>query len=1512
MSFYPPGWDYDHLLNGPPDDLLKQLAEREPRAPYISPLKVLFRWREPEEWSGWGYVVFRAGQYGGEHEEQWAEFRQRWDLIFEQDFAEYRGFHLKSDRAIELFKFRWVEDPTLEMADPKDISRRFEEMRNDLPRAFATTACLMVTPEVIDSVLDSPLPSSAPEPERQMLPFAIAVSVWAHREQPVSFKGYFRVAVESLIHGFYAIVALDTTHLSELVEPMRDDCDIWLDSGGDGIRYHDGIPNPPKRPWAALFEFGEEGDGDFEGADPDNWAIFLVQGVNEINSLAGDDTRNQNPTRAVAIHQNIVFESFQLGLSHQRDFPLLWALHGAFKFEFWLAGIAMLFANLLQVMAPLLLRYFLVSLSDESSSHSNSLTFVALLFTTQMGMSFALVHYHYLGGVVGSQVKAVLTAMVFEKSLRLSNNESNEWTDGKISNLITVDSQRIQSALLYANMIWSEPVAVIVALTILFYNLTWSALSGLLLLGVGAKGLEFSMGWLMSRRMAINAAVDLRILSLLEGLRNMKFVKFHAWEPYFLRQISDVREAEFQQQHKLLSLQSTIMSLSTSLPSYAAMLSFIIFATIHGGLTAAETFSSLALFNCLRKPLNILPMVLNQLIDAWVSLQRIESFFMAEDEQKTIEWDFNAANVIEITNGYFSWNYAADGDILSPKINEETSLLSVHEESNMPGSKISSLALSNVNLQVKPGELIAVAGPVGAGKSALLLALAGQMSQTRGHVVLGATRSFCSQVPWIESGTVQENILFGKPLLQPWYDEVVEACALKPDLKTWEYGDATYIGEQGITLSGGQKQRLSLARTIYADTDLLLLDDPLSAVDADVGQHIFNKAILGLLRGKTCILVTHQTHIITQCDRVLWLEKGHIKASESLSNPSSGDEMLSHLIPTQENYQQKHLKNAEHGGLSNEDHEAVHSTQDQNMVIDSETQKSGRVHGSVYKTYLSASGSIFHWPILFFLLIVSQIAGIFTGVWLSWWVDNTLGWDNRAYILGCILFGVAHSVLAWVYLRQASFTGLRASDNLFKAALQRVLYAPMSFHTANPAGRLMNLFSSDVNQLDNGVSGSVQAFFLLVGIAFSTFLLISVQFPLFVLSLPVIALVVSYTSAYYRASRQELKRFETVSRSTVAGNTAECIAGRQTIRSFGVQQNFQSRLGVAIDEASNFSYLMSASQQWLNLRLDTLGNILILFVGALIVMSDNSIPASMSGLLMTYALAVVQIIPGIVSQTAEIENSFITVERMIHYGNEIPTEMSVSATVPPSTWPETGTITMKNVSLRYQSNHPQALQDVSLTINDGEKVGIIGRTGAGKSSIVSVLFRLFPLEYGSVVIDNMDIANLNLHSLRPKLAIIPQDPTLFQGTVRTNLDPSGEYPDDVLCNALRKTNLYPQVHLDREVQPDGKNFSLGERQLLALARVLVRDPRILVCDEATSAVDQDTDRAVQQTLLDAFQHRTVICIAHRLQTIIRYDRICMVDQGKVVDFQSPLRLFDTNAEFRQMCELNHITRKDIV
>ncbi|KAE8150783.1 P-loop containing nucleoside triphosphate hydrolase protein [Aspergillus avenaceus] len=1135
-----------------------------------------------------------------------------------------------------------------------------------------------------------------------------------------------------------------------------------------------------------------------------------------------------------------------------------------------------------------------------------------------MGMSFALVHYHYLGQVVGSQVKAVLTALIFDKSLNVSNNGVDDWTDGKISNLITVDSQRIESALLYANMIWSEPMALAMVLAILFYNLTWSALSGLVLLIIGAKCLDYSMGWLVSRRVAINVQVDRRTSSLLEALRNVRFLKFHAWEPYFLGQIHGARANEVRQQHGLLNLQSTIMSLSTSLPTYAAMFSFIIFMVANGSITAEEAFSSLALFNCLRKPLNILPMVVSQLTDAWVSIQRIEAFLLTSDHQETVVWDYSAANVVAVSDGCFTWDRDFATDIIDKHpsteideaiIQENTPLLSGNEGSSTLRNVRPSMALQDISVSIKQGELVAVIGSVGSGKSALILALAGQMTKVRGTVTLGASRSICYQTPWIESGTVRDNILFGKPWRQAWYDQVVEACALQPDLNTWKNGDATSIGEHGITLSGDQKQRINLARAIYADADLLLLDDPLSAVDADVGHHIFHKAILGLLREKTCLLVTHKRGVLSQCDRVLWLEKGGIKDIEEFPG-SRFRETLSGALPNQDIKQPARPEGTEHRTPSNGALGGTEHGCDLETIIEKETQGSGSIERSVYKAYFSASGSILHWPLLLFLLLISQVSGIFTGIWLSLWVDNNLDWDRRVYVFGYVFLAALQSTLVWAYIRHASIVGLQASDVLFQMALRRVLFAPMSFHTANPVGRLMNLFSSDVNQLDNGVSGTIRDFFMLIGIAFSTFLLVSIQFPVFITSFPVIALAMYYTSSYYRASRQELKRYETVSRSSVASKAIECITGRQTIRSFGAQGVFNRKLRHAIDEASNFTFLLSASQQWLNIRLDTLGNFLLLFIGALIVVSGDTIPASMSGLIMTYAIAVVQILPAIVSQTANVETSFITVERMLCYGSVIPNEISTSAMIPPPTWPEAGTIKMKNVTLRYRSDLPAILHNINLTFDVGTKIGIIGRTGAGKSSLLNVLFRLYPLEAGSVTIDHIDIANVDLHSLRSRLSIIPQDPALFQGTVRSNLDPMGEYSEEILGDALYKVGLYPHLTLDGEVQADGRNYSLGERQLLALARALMRDSRILVCDEATSAVDLETDRAVQRTIQEAFRGRTVICIAHRLQTVIGYDRICMMDQGRVVAFESPDMLFEMNEEFREMYRrLIRINRK---
>ena len=611
--------------------------------------------------------------------------------------------------------------------------------------------------------------------------------------------------------------------------------------------------------------------------------------------LAPTDAEYVNPSRDVKQHLNEVARFFKRRAPRNGKLALLLALHDTFRREFWLGGLAMLLANVLQIASPLILKQLLESLSDTPATREKHRLPVPVvlsiaLFANQMFMSLCLVHYQYLGQVVGNEVKAVITAAIFNKNLTLASRERSTWTGGKVANLITVDSQRIQSALLYANMIWSEPIAVIMALVILSLNLGWTMLCGLVLLVAGAKALDFAMGRLVARRMEINERIDRRIEWLHEVLRNIRFVKLHAWEPYFLRHILDTRDGEIRQQTKLLNLRNTIMSLSMALPSFAAMISFVLFMTLNRRLTPAEAFSSLALFNCLRKPLNILPLVMSQLVDAWISLQRVQTFLGVQDQEQTISFDPNGPEAVKIVDGCFSWDAAAmnhlsqgipDAEPGTPT--DRDHLVDIDEQDCVQASFV----LQDINLDIDVGELVAVVGSVGSGKSTFLSSLANQTIQLGGKITLNTIPSFCSQTPWIMSASVRDNILLGKPMRRQWYDQVLHACALTPDLNTWSDGDSTLIGEQGITLSGGQKQRIGLARAIYADSDLILLDDPLSAVDADVGYHIFTHAIRGLLHGKTRVLVTHQEKLLPHCTRLLWLEKGHVKAFDTFLNLSA-------------------------------------------------------------------------------------------------------------------------------------------------------------------------------------------------------------------------------------------------------------------------------------------------------------------------------------------------------------------------------------------------------------------------------------------------------------------------------------------------------------------------------------------------------------------------------------------------------------------------------------------------
>jgi ATP-binding cassette subfamily C (CFTR/MRP) protein 1 len=744
-------------------------------------------------------------------------------------------------------------------------------------------------------------------------------------------------------------------------------------------------------------------------------------------------------------------------------------------------------------------------------------------------------------------------------------------------------------------------------------------------------------------------------------------------------------------------------------------------------------------------------------------------------------------------------------------------------------------------------------------------------------------------------------------------------------------GDQTEIGERGITISGGQKQRLNIARAIYFDADVVLMDDPLSAVDAHVGRHIFDHAILGLLKDKCRILATHQLWVLSRCDRIVWMDEGRIQAVDSFDNLMRDNEGFRHLMettaveeedeegdaeeenkkqaaaPSAEQRKEQHKKNKKAAALMQQEERAVSS-----------------VPWSVYGAYVRASGSLLNFPLVVLLLLLSQGANIMTSLWLSYWTSDKYGMSTGAYIGIYAALGALQAVLMFLFSLLLSILGTKASKVMLRDAVTRVLRAPMSFFDTTPLGRITNRFSRDVDVMDNNLTDAMRMYFFTLVMITSVFALVIAFFHYFAVALGPLYVLFILAAGYYRASAREVKRYESVLRSHVFAKFNEGLTGVASIRAYGLRARFIGDLRAAIDEMNAAYYLTFSNQRWLSIRLDMIGNCLVLVVGILVVTSRFSVDPSIGGLVLSYILAIVQMFQFAVRQLAEVENGMNAVERLLHYGTKLDEEAPLQTVEVRKSWPERGEIVFDRVEMRYRPQLPLVLRGLSMHVAGGERIGIVGRTGAGKSSIMSTLFRLVEITGGSITIDGLNVSTIGLYDLRSRLAIIPQDPTLFRGTVRSNLDPFSEHTDLELWSALRQADLVPadavmddrgvdasRIHLDSVVEEDGLNFSLGQRQLMALARALVRGSRIIVCDEATSSVDMETDDKIQNTIATAFRGRTLLCIAHRLRTIIGYDRICVMDAGTIAELDTPLELWRRGGIFRGMCDRSGIRLEDI-
>uniref|UniRef100_A0A672VF02 Multidrug resistance-associated protein 1 n=1 Tax=Strigops habroptila TaxID=2489341 RepID=A0A672VF02_STRHB len=961
-----------------------------------------------------------------------------------------------------------------------------------------------------------------------------------------------------------------------------------------------------------------------------------------------------------------------------------------------------------------------------------------------------------------------------------------------------------------------------------------------------------------------------------------------------------------------------------------ALSTFAVYVTIDKNniLDAQKAFVSLALFNILRFPLNMLPMVISSIVEASVSLKRLRVFLSHEelDPDSIIRGPMTAAEgCIVVKNATFSW------------------------------SKNDPPLLNSINFTVPEGSLVAVVGQVGCGKSSLLSALLGEMDKKEGYVVVKGSVAYVPQQAWVQNATLQDNIIFGREMNESRYKRVIEACALLPDIEILPAGDKTEIGEKGVNLSGGQKQRVSLARAVYCNADVCLFDDPLSAVDAHVGKHIFENVIgpKGILKNKTRVLVTHAINYLPQMDTILVMSDGEISEMGSYQELLKQDRAFAEFLRTYANAEQsmensdtnspsgKEGKPVENGILVNEapgklmhrqlsnsstysrdtgksqHHSSTAELQkplaEKNSwkLTEADTAKTGRVKATVYWDYMKAIG-LFISFLSIFLFMCNHIASLASNYWLSLWTDDpvingTQHYTNvRLGVYGAL--GISQGIAVFGYSMVVSVGGIFASRHLHLNLLHNVLRSPMSFFERTPSGNLVNRFSKELDTIDSAIPPIIKMF---MGSTFNVIgacIIILLATPIAAVIIPPLGLVYLFVQRFYVATSRQLKRLESVSRSPVYSHFNETLLGVSVIRAFEEQKRFIKQNDKKVDENQKAYYPSIVANRWLAVRLEYVGNCIVLFAALFAVMARNKLSAGLVGLSVSYSLQITAYLNWLVRMSSELETNIVAVERVKEYAEmEKEAEWSIEQTAPASTWPEEGKIEFRGYGLRYREDLDLVLKNINVTINGGEKIGIVGRTGAGKSSLTLGLFRINEAAEGEIIIDGVNIAKIGLHDLRFKITIIPQDPVLFSGSLRMNLDPFDQCSDEDIWRSLELAHLKNFVSslpakLNHDCAEGGENLSVGQRQLVCLARALLRKSKILVLDEATAAVDLETDKLIQSTIKSQFEECTVLTIAHRLNTIMDYTRVLVLDRGEVVECGSPEHLLQQKGVFYSMAK----------
>ncbi|XP_059256375.1 ATP-binding cassette sub-family C member 10 isoform X1 [Mustela nigripes] len=1283
------------------------------------------------------------------------------------------------------------------------------------------------------------------------------------------------------------------------------------------------IPGQSRDPWAQepLLSQGEEPE---VAEDGESWLSrfsyawltpLLARGAR--GELRQPQDTCRLPHRLRPIYLASAFQA------HWQEGARLWrALYKAFGQRYLALGLLKLVGTMLGFSGPLLLSFLVGFLEEGQEPLSNGLLYALGLAGGAVLGAVLQNQYGYEVRKVTLQARGAVLTILYRKTLQLGPRRPPA---GEALNLLGTDSERLLNFAGSFHEAWGLPLQLAITLYLLHQQVGVAFVGGLILALLLVPVNKVIATRIMASNQEMLQHKDARVKLITELLSGIRVVKFFGWEQALGARVEACRARELGRLWVIKYLDAACVYLWAALPVVISIVIFITYVLLGHQLTATKVFTALALVRMLILPLNNFPWVINGLLEAKVSLDRIQRFLDLPSHNPQAYYSpdppTEPSTVLELQEALFSWDPAGSS--------QETFIS---------------------HLEVKKGALVGIVGKVGCGKSSLLAAIAGELHRLSGRVaVWGLSKGFglATQEPWIQFATIRDNILFGKTFDAQLYKEVLEACALGDDLRILPAGDQTEVGERGVTLSGGQRARIALARAVYQEKELYLLDDPLAAVDADVANHLLHRCILGVLSHTTRLLCTHRIEYLEKADVVLLLEAGRLVRA----GPPSEILPLVQAVPKTwaEDGQEADSATGQSVGNLEKTKEGLEGEENAcGRLLQEESKKEGAVALQVYRAYWRAMGRGLALAILLSLLLMQATRNA-ADWWLSHWISQLKADKNSSQEASgptspgstgllssqLLLFSpgslypssppstsvfplpkaapnsssdvrfylTIYATIAGInslctLLRAVLFAAgtLQAAATLHRRLLHRVLLAPVTFFYSTPTGRILNRFSSDVACADDSLPFMLNILLANAAGLLGLLAVLGAGLPWLLLLLPPLSILYDRVQRRYRASSRELRRLSSLTLSPLYAHLADTLAGLPVLRAAGATCRFEEENQRLLELNLRCQFAAGAATQWLDIRLQLMGAAVVSAIAAIALVQHQRGLANpgLVGLSLSYALSLTGLLSGLVSSFTQTETMLVSVERLEEYSCDLPQEPQGQLPRLGLGWLTQGSVEFQDVVLVYRPGLPNALDGVTFRVQPGEKLGIVGRTGSGKSSLLLVLFRLLEPSSGRVLLDGVDTSQLELTELRSQLAVIPQEPFLFSGTVRENLDPRGLHEDRALWQALEQCHLSDMIMslggLDGELGEGGRSLSLGQRQLLCLARALLMDAKILCIDEATASVDQKTDQLLQQTICKRFANKTVLTIAHRLNTILNSDRVLVLQAGRVVELDSPTAL----------------------